>query len=665
VVAVGLALLLQLLLIPLFGGDPDRDPFTMFFAAVIVAAWLGGLGPGLLATTLSLALSDYSLLYPQYTFKIESFGQFLRLLVFLLEGVFISALIEMMRSARRRAEEASDTYRQSEERYRSVVEQAAESIFLVDAETGHILEANAAFFASLGFEAQEPRQLTLYDIVAQDRESIDRNIEVVLEEGRHLIGEWQYRRKDGALVDVDVSISAIPYGGKEALCIVAHDVTERKALEEELRHQAFHDSLTGLPNRALFLDRLKHALARARREGGLVAVLLLDLNKFKVINDSLGHDAGNAVLIEAAERLQGSVRLGDTVGRLFGDEFGILLEAPCSVEEAKQVAERVGQRLQVPFVIGGRELFVSSSVGIASSESTEDQPKEILRHADLAMYAAKRRGNTLYEMHNPSMDTRTVRRLDLESDLHRAVERKEFEVHYQPIVDLQTGEIAGVEALARWMHPERGLVAAGEFVQVAEENGLIRPIGRWVLEEACRRAKDWSERYPQMSPLMSVNLSASQFAHQSGSITEILDNTGLDANALQLEITERTVMDDAEFSIEKLRQLTDLGVSFTIDDFGMGYSCLYYLKRMPVSSLKIDRLLVTGLVEDPGDLTIVSGTIGLGHALGLKIVAEGVETADQRAKLKELGCDLAQGHYFAKPIPGEAAASLLEQGVSW
>jgi EAL domain-containing protein (putative c-di-GMP-specific phosphodiesterase class I) len=335
------------------------------------------------------------------------------------------------------------------------------------------------------------------------------------------------------------------------------------------------------------------------------------------------------------------------------------------VKEARRVTERIQEGLQAPFDIDGHEVFVSPSVGIAFGETDEDWPAEILRRADLAMYTAKRRGRAQYEMYSPSMNTRAVERLGLERDLRRAIEREEFEVHYEPVIELSSGKIDGFEALARWRHPERGLVAAEEFIWIAEETGLIRPIGQRVLEEACRQAQEWRELYPNRMPLMGVNFSASQFSQQPDLIPKVLSDTGLDESALQLEITERAVMDDAEFSLGKLKKLKGLGVRFAIDDYGMGYSCLYYLKRMPVDSLKIDRSFIAGLGEDPGDEAIVSGTISLAHALGLKVVAEGVETEGQLAKLKGLGCDLAQGYHFTKPLPSEAAEKLLEEGTSW
>ncbi|MDQ3303431.1 MAG: EAL domain-containing protein, partial [Actinomycetota bacterium] len=572
----------------------------------------------------------------------------------LLDTPSVGAVVLNYRDVTRR-KRAEQDLKESEERYRAVLEESAESIFLCDTGAHRILESNTAFQMLLGYGSEELLGMTVYDFIAHSRDEIDLNVRRDLREKRRF-AERKYRRKDGSLVDVEASMTVIPYGGKEVLCTVARDVSERKRLEERLRYQAFHDSLTDLPNRALFLDRLEHAVARASREDGSVAVLLVDLDDFKVINDSLGHDAGNALLIKVAERLRACARPGDTTARLFGDEFALLLEAPVGTEEASRVAERVQERLRAPFDVGGKEVFISSSIGISPGEDGEERPAEALRHADLAMYAAKGRGKAQYEVYDPNMDTLARQRMDLESDLHRAVERGEFEVHYQPVVELRTGKIRAFEALVRWRHPKRGLLAAEEF-------DLILSIGRWAFEEACRQAKAWRELYPDRRLPVSVNFSANQFSRQAALIPNVLSDIGLDPDGLQLEITERAVMDDAESAIERLRELKSLGVSLTIDDYGMGYSCLYYLKRMPVDALKIDRTFVAGLGKDPRDEAILSGTVGLGHALGLKVVAEGVESGEQLARLREMGCDLAQGYYLGRPLPGAAALKLLEEGA--
>ena len=560
---------------------------------------------------------------------------------------------------------AEKKLRESEERFRSVVERTTDGVFMADLATNTVLESNAALQNMLGYTAQELSGMKLYEIIAEDRESIDQNMQRLKEEKSLFIGERRLRRKDGSLLSVEVSASAVPFKDGEASCYIIRDVSERKALEEQLRYQAFHDSLTDLPNRALLLDRLGHALAQTDREDRPVAVLLLDLNHFKMINDSLGHDAGNTVLVGVAERMRTSVRPGDTVGRIFGDEFAVLLEAHSSgMDEARRVAQRIQERVQEPFEIEGQEVLVSLSIGIALGESAQDRPEEVLRRADLAMYSAKKKGKAECEEYSPSMEAQIANRVHLERGLRRAVEREEFEAHYQPIVELQTGEIVGVEALARWRHPERGLVEAAEFIETAEETGLIRSIGQQVVEEACRQAQEWRRRYPQRAPMLSVNLSANQFVQQPDLIPRVLNKTGLEPSALQVEITERAVMEDAEFALAKLKELKDLGVSLAIDDFGMGHSCLYHLKHMPIDFLKIDRAFITGLGDDQGDEAIVSGTVGLAHALGVIAVAEGVETADQQEILRELGCDLAQGYYFSKPVPSETLERLFVENNS-
>jgi diguanylate cyclase (GGDEF)-like protein/PAS domain S-box-containing protein len=562
--------------------------------------------------------------------------------------------------------EAEEALRKSEERFRSAFEDAPIGVAFVGLDRSH-LRVNRAYCQMLGYSEEELRNKPHPDLVhPDDREESTDRIQEILEEGAEPYAlERRYIHADGHVVWSLSNISLIRDSeGEPSHFVCLHqDITDRKELEKRLEHQAFRDSLTDLPNRALFLDRLGHALASIRREEDQVAVLLLDLNRFKAVNDSFGHDAGNAVLVEVAERMRNAVRSEDTVGRIFGDEFAVLLDAPSDAKEAQQVAGRIQERLSAPFDVQGQVVFVSPSIGIALSETAEDRPEEVLRRVDLAMYAAKR-GKVECRVYTPSMEARVAERMDLERGLRRAIEREEFEVHYQPIVKLQTGEVVAVEALARWRHPERGLVDAEDFTEIAEETGLIRAIGQRVVEEACQQAKEWRERYPERVPLLSVNLSASQFDSQPDLLPEVLEKSGLEPSVLQLEITERAVMDDAEFSLGKLRELKDLGVSLAIDDFGMGYSCLYHLKHMPIDFLKLDRSFIVGLGEDKGDEAIVSGTVGLAHAMGVIAVAEGVETADQHAMLKELGCDLAQGYYFAEPLPSEAMERLLAEGIS-
>jgi diguanylate cyclase (GGDEF)-like protein len=447
---------------------------------------------------------------------------------------------------------------------------------------------------------------------------------------------------------------------------VMSDITERKALEEQLTHQALHDALTGLPNRALFVDRLKQALSRAERQSTKVAVLFMDLDNFKVINDSLGHEAGDELLVGVSKRLLRCLRPEDTAARLGGDEFVVLLEDLVDTGEAMRVAERIMSGLRAPFALGGRQTFVSASVGIGLSDSGKDQPAELLRDADAAMYKAKQDGGL--QVFEPSLHIQAKSRLELENSLRQALEREEFEVYYQPQVHLQTGKTVGFEALVRWHHPERDMVGPSEFIPVAEETGLIVPLGWWVLNEACRQAREWQERYPSDPPLpMNVNLSATQLKRPDAveTIERLLKETGLEPHCLSMDITETALIAAPENeSIIALKRLRELGVMISIDDFGTGYSSLAYLKRLPADILKVDKSFVDGLGEAVENMALVQLIVDTAHTLGMHVVAEGVESAEQVEQLKEMGCDIAQGYYFSEPLPSEAAsASLTKHGA--
>ena len=461
------------------------------------------------------------------------------------------------------------------------------------------------------------------------------------------------------------------------------DVTERKILEERLSHQAFHDPLTNLPNRVLFADRLEQALSRASRHGDSVAVLFVDLDNFKVINDSLGHSAGDALLIGVAQRLHGSLRTGDSACRFGGDEFAIVLEMVIDAQQAVSIAERLVQVLQAPFTLADRDVFVTASVGIAVSESRDETPDTLLKKADAAMYEAKRKGRDGFAIFQPNMGVTVLKRLELEGDLRRALDRHEFTLCYQPIVDLRSGRVTGMEALLRWIHPARGLVAPLDFISLAEETGLIVPIGRWVLERSCQALLGWQTQFPPEpgeKPLrVSVNLSVRQM-HEAGfvaSVASILKSCGIAPSSLMLEITENIVIEEGDTMLGVLHGLRDLGVLLAIDDFGTGYSSLSYLKTLPIEYLKIDRKFVTGLTvrslgeqtplqsiseieRSSGDEAILSSVIGLAHNLRLTVIAEGAEVAGEVECLTNLGCDLAQGYYFAPPIPQTLVETFLE-----
>ena len=434
------------------------------------------------------------------------------------------------------------------------------------------------------------------------------------------------------------------------------------------RQRAYYDSLTGLPNRALFLDLLSQALNRFKSDHIPRAILFMDLDQFKVINDSLGHRAGDELLIIAARRLQNCLRPGDTAARLGGDEFIVLLDGVGDVEDAVQVAQRITKALGSPIKLAGRQMVVSTSMGIALCEDANCEPDALLRNSDAAMYHAKREGKARCKVFSEDMHAQAMRRLELENELRLAIEREELTIHYQPKVLLSTGTIVGMEALVRWDHPTLGLIAPKEFIPLAEEVGLIDSLGRWVLGEACAESRRWQEQHPAAPPLVtSVNLSLGQFQGSDlvPEIAEILRQTGLNPSCLELEITESVIMEDVEYAIDLLEHLKKLGIRVALDDFGTGYSSLEALRRFPLDALKIDKVFVDGVSKSQQDTAVVQLVIDLAHAVGIQAIAEGVETVDQLTKLRDMGCDQAQGYYFWKPLMGEEAAALQGGSLRW
>jgi diguanylate cyclase (GGDEF)-like protein len=451
-----------------------------------------------------------------------------------------------------------------------------------------------------------------------------------------------------------------------AIANLLAQATERGRSEADIRHQALHDPLTGLPNRTLFVDRLDVALAQARRRDTWVAVLFLDVDNFKLVNDSLGHGAGDALLLELSARLDASLRAGDTMARFGGDEFVIICDDIAGAEEAIAIAQRTKAVIQEPFVLGDVEHRASASIGIALGSGNDRIAEDLIREADAAMYRAKERGRGGYELYDEAMRARATERLKTENQLAHAIDFDELRLHYQPIVALPGGETVGFEALVRWEHPERGLVPPLDFIPIAEDTGLIIPIGNWVLERACRQAAEWRHAVPGAPPSISVNLSARQLAQPDlpRLVADVLRDTGVEPSDLHLEITESSLMDDPDAALTAMTELRDLGVRLVLDDFGTGYSSLAYVQRFPIAMLKVDRSFVADLGADGAGAAIVAAVTNMAQGLGVDVVAEGVETEEQATLLQALGCGYAQGYLYSRPMPAEAASVLLGAPVT-
>jgi len=454
---------------------------------------------------------------------------------------------------------------------------------------------------------------------------------------------------------------------KDLLCTL-EDVTQRKTAEAELAIQTFRDRLTSLPNRTLFMERLSQALLRADRRQLISAVLFLDLDRFKMVNDSLSHEAGDHLLVQVSKRIRACLRPEDTVARLSGDEFAVLFEDIHSINDALRVAERIRTSFEDAFLHQEQELFVTCSMGLATCNSSTTIPSELVRDAEVAMYRAKAKEEGSIEIFDPSMNAQALARLQLEGDLRHALDRNEFELYYQPLVSLSSGLIEGWEALVRWNHPERGLVGPIHFIPVAEETSIIVPLGKWVLEEAVRQASLWRAKFYSDPPrLISVNISGRQFQQKDlvHTVTDVLDASQFDPRCLKLEITESVMMRDPKASLEAMNTLRGLDIHLVVDDFGTGYSSLSYLKRFPVDTLKVDKSFVDGLGKDSESTAIVKAVISLAKALGMRVTAEGIETQDQLERLRALDCDQGQGYLFSRPVPAEAAEKLMSSGMIW
>lgn len=565
---------------------------------------------------------------------------------------------------------AKQTQQQESELFRRVFDQAA--CMALVAPGGRWLTVNRSLCITLGYSAEELLEKSFLDLAhPDDVGSTLVQIEKLLE-GRTASHQAEQRliHKLGHYIWMLLNVSAVRdgEGNPSHLVFQFWDITDRKMEEERLVHDVFHDALTGLPNRALFMDRLRLATERSRRRKDQVfAVLFVDLDGFKTINDSLGHIMGDQLLIQVSRRLKACLRTTDTIARLGGDEFTILLEDLTEERESLRVVERLQKELALPFKLCSRELQVTASIGITSNHGYE-RAEEILRDADAAMYRAKSSGKACYQYFDRERHSTPVDVANLGDDLEKAVERDELVLHYQPIVSVETGKLCAFEALVRWRHPKRGLMLPGDFIPLAEEQGSIQQIGTWAMREACRQLKVWHDRFPMHRSLaVSVNLSSKQFmqANLIDQVIEILQDTGLEPRSLKLEITESVVMENIGTATVVLQQLRALGIDLGIDDFGTGYSSLSYLHRLPINSLKVDKSFVKGMVEKREHGEIVKTIITLARSLGIRVIAEGVETLEQLRELRRLQCDAGQGFLFSKPAEAESVEKLIVLRNQW
>ena len=566
-------------------------------------------------------------------------------------------------SALKRAERAA---RESEERFHATFEQAGVGMALgdIDSEPPRWLRVNQKLSDILGYTKDELLEINTLHLSPRKERALARHHTERLARGEIASDtrEQRYVRKDGKIIWVNITRSVITGvdGRASHMISVIQDTTENRRTAERIAYLAQYDSLTGLPNRNLFRDRLTHALGRAKRSEKLLALMSLDLDRFKEINETLGHPTGDEVLRALAGRLRAARRESDTVARLGGDEFMLILENITDVNQAGTLAQDILQTVSQPFVIRGREIFVTASIGIAIYPFGEDDVDALLQTTDIAMYRAKEEGRNTYEFYDVAMNAHAAESLEMENLLRRALEREEFVLHYQPKISVRTGRITGVEALIRWNSRELGLVSPVKFIPLAEKTGLILTIGEWVLKSACVQNKLWQEwGHPPI--VMSVNLSQRQFRqkHLVQTVVAALQGTGLDPRFLELEITESMIMLNADKTVAVLHELHELGVQLSIDDFGTGYSSLAYLKKFPVQKLKIDRSFIQDLDAHTDKSGIVTAVIAMAKSLGLGVVAEGVETRQQLAWLARLNCDEYQGYYFSRPVPAEAFAALF------
>jgi diguanylate cyclase (GGDEF)-like protein/PAS domain S-box-containing protein len=556
----------------------------------------------------------------------------------------------------------------SEIRYRRLFETARDGILILDAETRKITDVNPYMTELLGYRREEFLGKELWEIgLLKDEEASISAFEELQAFGYIRYEDLPLKSKLGKRWDVEVVSNVYTENNRQVVQCNIRDISDRKRFERQLRFDALHDGLTGLANRAFFTEYLQKNIERAKRERkDLFAVLFLDFDRFKVINDSYGHNEGDNLLKQIGQRLQSTMRSGDLVARLGGDEFTILVNNLGDPSVASLIAEHIQSTLEIPFEIGGSKIFISASIGIALSTIRYETAEDMMRDADIAMYRAKFKGKAQYQVFDQTMHEQALSQMRMETEMHQAIEREEFLLHYQPIINLKTDALIGFEALVRWKHKTHGMLSPLQFIGAAEDTGLILPLGQWILRESCRQMRRWQERNPAASGLaVTVNLSSKQFLQPdlAKQITATLEETGLDPHCLKLEITESHLMENTEMAAQTIGSLRAMGVELSIDDFGTGYSSLSYLHRLPVSYLKIDRSFITQMIESEGNSEIVRTIIKLTQNLKMKVIAEGIETNQQLTQLKGLNCEYGQGYLFAEPMEAKAAETFIARSL--
>jgi diguanylate cyclase (GGDEF)-like protein/PAS domain S-box-containing protein len=633
-----------------YGGDEGFRYATFFFVAF---AWIGltqrkwtsvaMLPAAAVAYLVPLALTD------DWTSVTVSSALYV-----LPACVLLGEAIAWVSDRLRRSQAAE---RSRERDMRTLFKQNPQPMWVWDRATLRFLEVNDAAVAHYGYTRDEFLAMRITEI--RPPEEVPALLAALDEPlGVTHSGTWKHRLKDGRIIEAEVTSHELVFDGVDAVLLAIQDVTERNRLEGQLRHRAFHDALTQLANRSLFADRIEHAIARQVRAEASVAVVVGDLDGFKTINDSLGHTAGDQLLVAAAQRLQNQLRPGDTAARLGGDEFAVLLEDVADVEEVQALAGRLLEVFTEPYAIAGKQLLVTASLGVAVNRPG-DGAEELVRNADMAMYLAKSSGKACYRVYEPEMHHAALARLDLEAELRQALRAGQFVVHYQPTVHVGTGEVRGFEALVRWDHPERGLLPPAQFIPLAEETGLIVELGHWVLGQACTQTRAWQLEHPQLDLGISVNLSPRQFRDPRliDDVASVLVGTGLDAPSLTLEITESVLVDEPGPAVDCLHEREALGVKVALDDFGTGYSSLGRLRELPIDVLKIDKGFIDGVAHDAESRGLVEAILRMAETLDLDTIAEGVEDARQADWLQGLGSGLVQGYLYSHPLP---AASIPE-----